>query len=83
MMRDPDSWKDPDEFILKYLRFGAGRRGCPGSNLGNTFVGTAVGVMVQCFDWRIDGEKVNMEEALGELSWLWLILLNALLFLES
>ncbi|CAA7049820.1 unnamed protein product [Microthlaspi erraticum] len=77
MMRDPDSWKDPDEFkperflgkeeekrenVLKFLSFGAGRRGCPGSNLGYIMVELAIGVMVQFFDWDIEGEKVNMEE---------------------
>ncbi|CAN7136850.1 hypothetical protein BRARA_D01449 [Brassica rapa] len=61
------SWKEEErkEQALKFLAFGAGRRGCPGSNLGSTFVGTAVGVMVQCFDWEIEGDKVNMEEASG------------------
>ncbi|CAH8331512.1 unnamed protein product [Eruca vesicaria subsp. sativa] len=50
------------EEILKYLPFGSGRRGCPGSNLAYLSVGTAVGVMVQCFDWKIEGDKVSMEE---------------------
>ncbi|KAF3595072.1 hypothetical protein DY000_02025253, partial [Brassica cretica] len=98
VMRDPDSWKDPDEFkperflgeekerrekILNFLPFGAGRRGCPGSNLGYILVGAAIGVMVQCFDWVIEGEKVNMEEASGKAFCLWLILLTAFLFLVS
>ncbi|CAN6998076.1 unnamed protein product [Brassica rapa subsp. trilocularis] len=83
VMRDPDSWEEPDEFQperfmvppskgnkemreqldLNYIPFGGGRRGCPGSNLGSIFVGLAIGTMVHCFDWSIDGEKVNMEEA--------------------
>ncbi|EOA23828.1 hypothetical protein CARUB_v10017044mg [Capsella rubella] len=82
LMRDPDTWEDPNEFkperfllssrsrqedekeqgMMKYLPFGAGRRGCPGSNLAYLFVGIAVGVMVQCFDWKIKEDKVNMEE---------------------
>nr|QWK52336.1 cytochrome P450 705A23-1 [Isatis tinctoria] len=86
VMRDPDSWEDPNEFkperflgssrsgqedereqALKYIPFGSGRRGCPGSNLAYIFVGIAIGVMVQCFDWKIKGDKVNMEEARGAL----------------
>ncbi|CAA7023944.1 unnamed protein product [Microthlaspi erraticum] len=54
------------EQALKYLPFGSGRRGCPGSSLAYILVGTAVGVMVQCFDWDIKGDnKVNLEEAFG------------------
>ncbi|CAN8270322.1 unnamed protein product [Cochlearia groenlandica] len=89
IMRDPDSWEEPDEFKperflassskrrekkdeireqnLKYLPFGAGRRGCPGENLGYIFLETAIGMMVQCFDWKITGDnhKVNMEESIS------------------
>ncbi|CAH2053248.1 unnamed protein product [Thlaspi arvense] len=87
VMRDPDSWEDPNEFkperflgslrpeqedereqALKYMPFGSGRRGCPGSNLAYTFVGIAIGVMVQCFDWRNKGDKVNMEETFEGMS---------------
>ncbi|VVB10491.1 unnamed protein product [Arabis nemorensis] len=81
VMRDPEFWRDPNEFkperfleqeeekrdkALKFLAFGAGRRACPGSNLASILVETAVGVMVQCFDWDIEGgKKVNIEEASG------------------
>ncbi|XP_010533319.1 PREDICTED: cytochrome P450 705A5-like [Tarenaya hassleriana] len=51
------------EKALKYVPFGAGRRACPGENLAYVFMGMAIGTMVQCFDWRIDSGKVNMEEA--------------------
>ncbi|CAA7022396.1 unnamed protein product [Microthlaspi erraticum] len=75
---DPDEFK-PERFLasltredeeikektLNYLPFGSGRRGCTGENLGSIFVGTAIGVMVQCFDWEVNGDKVNMEEAAG------------------
>ncbi|CAA7028074.1 unnamed protein product [Microthlaspi erraticum] len=53
---------------LKYLSFGGGRRACPGSNLTYIVLGTAVGMMAQCFDWRIDEDKVNMEEARGSFT---------------
>ncbi|KAG7640803.1 Cytochrome P450 superfamily [Arabidopsis suecica] len=86
VMRDPDSWEDPDEFKperflassrgkeeereqeLKYIPFGSGRRGCPGVNLGYIFVGTAIGMMVHCFDWRTNGDKVNMEETVAGIT---------------
>nr|QWK52333.1 cytochrome P450 705A32-2 [Isatis tinctoria] len=53
------------EHVLKYFSFGSGRRGCPGSNLAYIFLGTAIGMMVQCFDWKIKEDKVNMEETLS------------------
>ncbi|KFK32672.1 hypothetical protein AALP_AA6G273800 [Arabis alpina] len=81
IMRDPEFWNDPDEFqperflgqdeetrekALKFLAFGAGRRACAGSNLGYILAQTIVGVMVQCFDWEIEGgENVKTEEASG------------------
>ncbi|KFK29143.1 hypothetical protein AALP_AA7G094400 [Arabis alpina] len=88
VMRDPDSWEDPNEFkperflassiseqdeerreqTLKYIPFGSGRRGCPGANLAYIFIETAVGMMVQCFDWKIKGDKVNMEEVAGGMN---------------
>ncbi|CAF1932233.1 unnamed protein product [Brassica napus] len=52
------------EKVLKYLPFGSGRRGCPGSALGYMVVGTVIGVIVHGFEWRIDGDKVNMEEVM-------------------
>ncbi|CAH8325207.1 unnamed protein product [Eruca vesicaria subsp. sativa] len=51
-----------EQLAVNYLPFGSGRRGCPGSNLGYIFIGLAIGTMVQCFDWSVDGNKVNMEE---------------------
>ena len=82
LMRDPDSWEEPLEFkperflassilseqVLKYIPFGSGLRGCPGANLANILIGTAVGTMVQWFDWRIKGDKVNLEEAAGGMN---------------
>ncbi|KAF3592399.1 hypothetical protein DY000_02020810 [Brassica cretica] len=56
------------EQVLKYIPFGSGRRGCPGANLANILIGTAVGTMVQWFDWRIKGDKVNLEEAAGGMN---------------
>ncbi|BAB01867.1 unnamed protein product [Arabidopsis thaliana] len=56
------------EQALKYIAFGSGRRGCPGTNIAYIFVGTAIGMMVQCFDWKIKGDKVDMKEAIGGLN---------------
>lgn len=61
--------EEEGEKVLKFLPFGSGRRVCPGANLGYIFVETGVGMMVQCFDWRISGDKtVNMEETAAGLS---------------
>ncbi|KAG5401149.1 hypothetical protein IGI04_015756 [Brassica rapa subsp. trilocularis] len=84
LMRDPNYWENPDEFqperfldtwkdeskeqALKYIPFGSGRRGCPGENVSHIFMGTAIGVMVQGFEWRFKEEEVNMEEAIVGLS---------------
>lgn len=57
------------EQAIKYLPFGSGRRVCPGLNLGSIFVGTAVGMMVQCFDWRNKGDEVvNMEDTIAGIT---------------
>ncbi|EOA30355.1 hypothetical protein CARUB_v10013477mg [Capsella rubella] len=79
---DPDEFK-PERFLassrseqekerreqaIKYIPFGSGRRSCPGENLACFFIGTAIGVMVQGFEWRIKEEKINMAEAVIGLS---------------
>lgn len=61
--------EDERKKVLKFIPFGSGRRGCPGENLGYIFVETGVGMMVQCSDWIISGDKtVSMEETLEGLS---------------
>ncbi|PPR87319.1 hypothetical protein GOBAR_AA33369 [Gossypium barbadense] len=50
------------------LPFGSGRRSCPGASLALQAVPTVLGIMVQCFDWKVrDGANgtVNMEEKAG------------------
>ncbi|CAA7015879.1 unnamed protein product [Microthlaspi erraticum] len=81
IMRDPNFWEDPEEFkperfqeeetreeVLKYLPFSSGRRGCPGTSLAYVSVENAIGVMVQCFDWKIKGDKVDISEAPGSVT---------------
>ncbi|KAF2576895.1 hypothetical protein F2Q68_00003616 [Brassica cretica] len=53
---------------LKYFPSGSVRRGCPASSLAYMIVGTTIGMMVQCFDWSIKGEKVNMDECFKEFT---------------
>ncbi|KAL5545528.1 hypothetical protein UlMin_005215 [Ulmus minor] len=47
-----------------FLPFGSGRRGCPGTSLGLQIVQTSLAALIQCFEWKVDGE-VDMEEGLA------------------
>ncbi|OMO70127.1 Cytochrome P450 [Corchorus olitorius] len=49
------------------LPFGSGRRSCPGASLALQVVPTVLGIVIQCFDWKVDGENgtVNMDEKPG------------------
>ncbi|XVE61224.1 hypothetical protein DITRI_Ditri06bG0022300 [Diplodiscus trichospermus] len=50
------------------LPFGSGRRSCPGASLALQVVPTVLGILIQCFDWKVgDGASgtVNMEEKAG------------------
>ena len=64
----PGQEDERNKQTLKYLPFGGGRRGCPASNLGYMIVGTTIGMMLQCFDWSIKGEKVNMDGCFKEFT---------------
>ncbi|ESW34281.1 hypothetical protein PHAVU_001G139400 [Phaseolus vulgaris] len=79
IMRDPEAWANPEEFIperfllddsdemkggdFRYLPFGSGRRGCPGSSLALTVIQGTVASLIQCFEWKTKGgERVCLEE---------------------
>jgi len=77
IMRDPEAWDKAEEFIperflvesdemkgdFRYLPFGSGRRGCPGSSLALTVIQGTVASLIQCFEWKTKGgERVCLEE---------------------
>lgn len=87
IMRDPQSWVNPEEYIperflvgeehehehehvnkmdgddFRYIPFGFGRRGCPGSSLALTVIHLTIAGLIQCFEWKIKGgDKIDMEE---------------------
>ncbi|XP_050374364.1 LOW QUALITY PROTEIN: cytochrome P450 71B26-like [Argentina anserina] len=66
--RDPEFWKDPEEFIperfddssvdfkgqhFQFLPFGAGRRICPGIYMATTTVELVLANLLYCFDWKL------------------------------
>ncbi|KAK1294981.1 Cytochrome P450 93A3 [Acorus calamus] len=51
--------------LLHYAPFGGGRRGCPGASLGLDVVHVTLASLVQCFEWRVEGGRVDMEEGMG------------------
>ena len=66
--RDPETWKDPDEFYperflnndidfkgrdFELIPFGAGRRICPGMPLGIATVEMIIANLLNSFDWEM------------------------------
>nr|ABR17055.1 unknown [Picea sitchensis] len=77
--RNPKSWEDaesfkPERFMeagfldakvenFEWIPFGAGRRGCPGQQLGILVVVFAVAQLLHCFNWRLlDEQNLDMSE---------------------
>ncbi|XP_027345992.1 isoflavone 2'-hydroxylase-like [Abrus precatorius] len=74
--RDPKMWSDatsfkPDRFekegeLDKLIAFGLGRRACPGGGLAMRAIGLTLGLLIQCFDWKlIDDKEIDMREESG------------------
>ena len=66
--RDPEAWVNPEEFLperflqsdvdfrgrnFELIPFGAGRRGCPGINMGLAIVELALANLLYLFDWEM------------------------------
>lgn len=78
--RDPKVWEKPLEFNpLRFLYsevdvkgkdyelipFGAGRRICPGLTLAMRMVPVMLGSLLNSFDWKVEGGKLEMDDKFG------------------
>ena len=83
--RDPKLWVDPEAFRpsrfmepgmpdfmgtnFEFIPFGAGRRSCPGMQLGLYAMEVAVANIIHCFTWKLpDGMKpseLDMSDVMG------------------
>ncbi|KAG6660888.1 hypothetical protein CIPAW_03G135900 [Carya illinoinensis] len=82
--RDPSVWSDAEKFIperfvgsnidlrgreFRLIPFGAGRRGCPGMQMGLIVVRLVIAQLVHCFDWvlanNIQSTELDMTEVFG------------------
>ncbi|KAK2979132.1 hypothetical protein RJ640_029290 [Escallonia rubra] len=51
---------------LEYVPFGSEGRACPGSGLAQSVMYEMIGALVQCFDFKAEGEeKVDMKEGVA------------------
>ncbi|CAL1389276.1 unnamed protein product [Linum trigynum] len=50
----------------RFLPFGSGRRACPGTSHGLIVTHTAIGGLVQCFDWKVkDSDRIDIKLVTG------------------
>ncbi|XP_022132668.1 cytochrome P450 CYP736A12-like [Momordica charantia] len=74
--RNPSTWTDPEKFYperfvdsqvdvrgrdFQLIPFGAGRRGCPGIQLGLTVVRLILAQLVHCFDWKLPNDMLSVQ----------------------
>lgn len=78
IMKDPNSWENPEEFIperfeesainfkgqhFQFIPFGAGRRMCPGMQLGIAIIEIALANILYHFNWELPaGADMDMSE---------------------
>jgi cytochrome P450 len=83
--RNPAAWEDAERFVperfmkgcsmeeklrnCEWIPFGAGRRGCPGEELGMLVVQYGLAQLLHCFDWtlpdKMNGLELDMSEKYG------------------
>ncbi|XP_022775608.1 cytochrome P450 71B36-like [Durio zibethinus] len=81
--RDPDIWKNPEEFFperfidnpidfqgqhFELLPFGAGRRICPGMNMGMAMIELALANLLHFFDWKLPSGMKEMDIDMEEMA---------------
>ncbi|KAL1538941.1 geraniol 8-hydroxylase-like [Salvia divinorum] len=78
--RDPNVWEKPSDFNprrflnsevdvrgkdFELIPFGAGRRICPGLTLAMRMVPVMLGSLLNSFDWKVEGGKLEMDHKFG------------------
>lgn len=55
---------------IRWLPFGAGRRGCPGQQLGTLVIEYAMAQLLHCFNWRfpLNAQELDMTEMFNGLT---------------
>ncbi|KAJ0873697.1 putative cytochrome P450 [Helianthus annuus] len=97
--RDPAIWEEPEEFRperflntssydykgshFEFIPFGAGRRGCPGTQFANTLIKLALANVVYKFDLALPGGEIGENMDMSESTALTVHRLNHLLLVAT